>query len=343
MLKTLEMDLEFLPYLDAPPMSTKQLQDRAVSNDEVTVQAWRDIWINNAKANYEKYGPFVESHVGQFFGILKQKPCIVLGSGPSLANSVEALKKNKDIYVISCLHNFHYLIDHDIKVDLWVSLDSGPVTIEEISEGGKHDHEYYLEATKGQKLATFISTDPGLVESWKGGVYWYSCGIPDEGVRKALQDVEKFEVYLSTGGNVLGAATYIAKAIMGANPIALAGADFCFSYTKTFHPWKSKYDGNLGKPMITNDIFGNKVYTWRSYNNFKSWFEGVAMRCPGDWVNISEGGTLGAYPQGLNPAIKQETTWDFIYKYQIHEEMRHMCENPHNATEDGYSAPKILF
>lgn len=343
MLRTVEMDLDFLPYLEAPPMNPAQLQTKAVSNDRQTMDHWGDIWIGNAKANKKAYGSFKNKHVGMLHNKLRQKPCIVLGSGPSLENSVKALQENKDIYVISCLHNFHYLVDRNIKVDLWVSLDAGPVTIEEISEGGKHPHEYYVEKTKDQKLALYIASDPGLVKSWKGERFWFSAGIPDDNIRKAILEVDPFEIYVSNGGNVFGAAMYIARAFMGANPICFGGADFAFGYKKNFHPWSSKYDGKLGRTLLAHDIFGNKVHTWTSYNNFKSWFEGVTARCPGIWLNGSEGGTLGSYHNGLIPSIRQIAMIDFIEMYRIHDHLKYMCEHPEKATEPGKPAPTVLF
>jgi hypothetical protein len=343
MKRNLDMDLEFLPYLVSPPVSPQQLHKQAISNDTQTIDAWRTTWIENAKINHEKHGPFVENHIGQQFDLFRNQPAIILGSGPSLKNSIKALKKNKTIPVVSCLHNFHYMIDHKIKVDLWVSLDCGKVTIEEISEGGKKPPEYYLEKTKGQKLAAFISSDPGLIDSWQGDISWFSCGIPDNEIRQKYAEIEPFEIYVSTGGNVLGSAMYIAKAIWGCNPIAMTGADFCFDYMKKFHPWDSKYDGKLGKALFTNDVFGNKVYTWQSYHNFKSHFDAVSIKCPGIWVNISEGGTWGAYPEGIIPSVRQMAADDFVKMYHVSEEIKYMCENPKNATEPGLSAPKILF
>jgi hypothetical protein len=343
MRRTVEMDLEFLPYLQEAPVTPEGLHNRAVSNDESTIKFWRDIWVNNTRANHESHGPFANSHVGMEWGKYRNQPAIVLGSGPSLKNSIEALKKNRDIPVISCLHNFHYLMDNDINVDLWVSLDAGEVTLEEISEGSTKPPEHYLELTKGQRLAAFVGSHPSLIESWGGEILWFSAGIPDEKVRKEMQDIEKFEVYISNGGNVLGAAMYIAKGFWGCNPIGYGGADFCFDYIKKFHPWDSKYDGKIGKAVILNDVFGNKTFSWQSYVNFKSWFEGVSIRCPGIWYNCSEGGALGAYPQGLIPSIKQSTMWDFIRMYNISDELKHMAENPSDATEANFKVPKVLF
>jgi len=343
MRRNVDIDLEFLPYLIEPPVAPAQLHKQAVSNDSQTIEAWREIWIKNAGINHDKHGPFGDSHIGQQFDRYRNQPVIVLGSGPSLKNSIPALKETKTIPVISCLHNFHYLMDHGIHVDLWVTLDSGKVTIEEISEGGALEPERYIEKTEGQTLAAFISSDPDLIDTWKGDVKWFSCGIPDDKIRAEYEDVEKFEIYVSNGGNVLGASMYIARAIWGCNPIAMSGADFCFDYIKKFHPWDSKYDGKLGQALITNDIFGNKVYTWKSYSNFKGWFDGVSIKCPGIWINISEDGTWGAYPQGLIPSVRQMAAADFVKMYHISEEIRYMCENPSNATEPGLTAPKILF
>jgi hypothetical protein len=346
MRRSLEMDLEFLPYLSEPPVQPEQLHKQSVSNDDTTIKFWRDIWLKNMAENHKKYGPFNEQHIGMEWGKYRNQPAIVLGSGPSLKNSIEALKKNvgdNRIPVVSCLHNFHYLMDHGIQVDLWVSLDAGEVTIEEISEGGKKTPDQYLEMTKDQTLAAFVASDPKLIDSWQGSVLWYSAGIPDKSIREEMEKIEKFEIYVSNGGNVLGAAMYIAKAFWGCNPIAYSGADFCFDYIKKFHPWDSKYDGKIGKAVILNDVFGNKVYSWQSYINFKSWFEGVSMRCPGQWFNASEGGALGAYPQGLIPSIQQITMWDFIRQYRICEEIKFMAHNPENATEPNFNVPKVLF
>jgi len=343
MRRKLEMDLEFLPYLDGNPLPPEELQRQAEANDNPTINSWKETWLKNFKTNKENHGPFCQNHIGMQFAKFENRPCIVLGSGPSLENSIESLKKNKTIPVVSCLHNFHYLIDNEIKVDLWVSLDAGPVTIEEISEGGKFDHEYYIDKTKEESLALYAGTDPGLVKQWKGAKTWFNCGIPNEDVRKQMNEIEQFDVFVSSGGNVLGACTYIAKAFLGCNPICFGGADFCFNYIKGFHPWKSKYDEKLGRTLRVNDIFGNSVHTWQSYHAFKLWFDGVTIRTPGIWMNASEGGTLGAYPGGLIPSIRQITMNDFILMYNIHNEMKYQCLNPTNATEPGFDRPKVLF
>jgi hypothetical protein len=348
MKKSIEMDLEYLNTIDVPPESPKQLHKAAASNDDPTIETWRDIWIKNQAANHKTHGPFADKGIGQKFGEFHLKPCIIAGSGPSLANNIEDLKEKGDIPVISCLHNFHYMVDHGIDVNCFVTLDAGKITIEEISEGGQKTHEEYVEATKDYTLCAFVGTDPELIASWKGKILWYNCPIPDQQCKDAYDEVEVFHHFVSNGGNVLGACLYIAKAYCGANPIAYIGADFCFGYTKNFHPWESKYDGKLGNHIRTIDCWGNKVYTWQSYLNFKKWHDSISMRVPGEFINCSEGGTLGVYPEGLIKYIRHKPLNEFIKGYRLYETMRFQAENPTNAMEETgipgmLPQPKIFF
>lgn len=341
MLKSIEMELEYLNTLDTPPYSPKELHTQAASNDDPTINSWRETWINNMKKNHELYGPFCDNGIGKMFGEFHLKPAILVGSGPSLANNINELKNAKDIPIISCLHNFHYMVDNEIEVNYFVTLDAGKITIEEISEGGEHDHEFYLEATKKYTLCAFIGSDTELIKSWRGKILWFNSPIPDEKCKQEFDKTEMFHHFVSNGGNVLGACMYIAKAYCGANPIAFVGADFAFGYKKEFHPWKSKYDGKLGQAMRYIDCWGNKVYTWQSYHNFKKYFDSISMRVPGEWVNCSEGGTLGVYPEGLLRTIKHKPLKEFLHGYHLYKAMQYQAEHPENAAEDS-GIPGVL-
>lgn len=332
--KNFDFDVEYLPIIEGLPQSPEQLHSQAASNDDHTVEAWRQTWINNFKANHAKHGPFADNGIGKLYGGYDLKPCIIAGSGPSLKNSMEDLKNKGNIPLVSCLHNFHYMEDHDIDVDFYVTLDAGKVTIEEISEGGQHPHEHYLERTKTKKLLAFVGSDPDLIASWQGEIYWFNCPIPDDKCRTAFNETERFDNFIGNGGNVLGACLYFVKAYMGANPVAFVGADFAFGYKGNFHPWQSKYDGKLGRYMRGIDCYGLPVKTWQSYYNFKCWFDSICIKCPGEWINCSEGGTLGVYPQGLIKQIRHKTLKQFIDGYKLYKAMEYQANNPQNADED---------
>lgn len=323
-----EMVLEFQNYIETPPVSTKQMYAQACSSDGVTIDAWRDIWIKQIKANHEKFGPFKDKSIGKIFNSNKNKPVIIAGSGPSLKRNGHLLKNRGEIVLVSCLHNFHFFEDQGIEPDYYVTLDAGPVTIEEVSEGGTHPAEHYWERTKGKKLLAYIGTHPDLLAKWQGEIYFYNCPVPDLAFSTAIEQIENFATYVGTGGNVLGACLYIAKGYLGSNPIAFVGADFCFSYTKKFHGWDSKYDASLGLVLKTCDIYGNKVLTWQSYNNFKCWFDQICIEVPGIWINCTEGGTLGAFYDGNIMAIKQMKLAQFLDMYEMSRHLKTQAENP---------------
>lgn len=49
MRKTVEMDFRFMNYIDAPPRKPEDMHKQACSNDDVTIKAWGDIWLNQRK------------------------------------------------------------------------------------------------------------------------------------------------------------------------------------------------------------------------------------------------------------------------------------------------------
>jgi hypothetical protein len=323
-----EIELEYSPNIQRPPIPVKTLYQQACSSDEITVNTWRETWIRQVKENHAKFGPFKNNGVGKLFGKLKNQPCIIVGSGPSLKFNVDELKDTKGIPVISCLHNYQFLEDRGITPDYYVTLDAGPVTIEEVSEGGTKTSDEYFASTKNKKLIAFTGSHPDLISKWQGEVIWYMAPIPDQGIMDEFEKVEPFFTFVSSGGNVLGASMYIAKAIMGANPIVFVGADFSFGYDKKFHAWDSKYDANLGQVMYATDVFGNRVKTWQSYNNFKCWFENRCYSVPGIYINATEGGILGSYPEGNIEQIKQMALSDVIKMYSISDAVKPQCESP---------------
>lgn len=335
--RKIEVELEYQNYIESAPVSPQELWYQACSNDGTTVQMWKDIWINNIKENHKLFGPFKEKSVGSLFNKGKYRPAILAGSGPSLKYNGNLLQDRGDIPLVSCLHNFHFMEDNGAHPDYYVTLDSGEVTIEEVSEGGKRTPDEYWELTKDRKLIAFTGSSPNLLKKWKGEIFFYHCPIPEDTIMSEMANVEPFNVWMSTGGNVLGACMYFAKAWLGANPICFVGADFSFSYDKKFHAWDSKYDKNLGYVTRMVDVFGNKALTWQSYANFKAWFDLMVQKVPGIYVNATEGGCFGSYHQGNIMAIKQQPLKDFIHTYHFNELIRDQAETPEIALK------RILF
>ena len=332
-----EIELEYQPYVDQPPVQPRALFTEACENDEATISAWRPTWEKNVRENHQKHGPFAEHSIGQIFGLAHHKPVIVAGAGPSLKQNASELKERQDITLVSCLHNYHFLEDQGTPADYYVTLDAGEVVVEEVYEGGSRTPEEYWEASKDRTLLAYIGTSPRLLEKWQGKVLFFNAPVPDENYTKYVDDIEVFNTYVSNGGNVLGACLYIAKAFLGASTVAYIGADFCFSYDKKFHGWDSKYDLKMGRCMRVRDVFGIPVYTWKSYHNFKGWFEWVSMTVPGQYFNCSEGGTLGAYDHGNLRTIQQMPLKQFIRQMNMYEEIGEQARDPKTKVK------KLLF
>jgi hypothetical protein len=318
-MKRREINCQYQPYINQPPVASEDLRGKATSNDDRTVEFWNDIWVNNYRVNHEKSGGFFRSSLAQIYGIFRHRPVIIAGAGPSLKYNVDKLKNRGGVPLVSCLHNFHYFEDNDVPVDYYVTLDAGPITIKEVSEGGSKTEEEYWKITENRTLIAFVGTDPKLIENWRGKVLWYNCPIPSKKFMEAIDAIENYHAFVSTGGNVLGACLYLAKVFMGAPTIAFVGADFCFGYDNKFHSWDSSYDANVGHCISTVDVFGNRVQTWQSYANFKSWFDWVTLNVPGIYYNCTEGGTLGAYREGNLRSINIMDLADFL-------EMVNMCD-----------------
>ncbi len=339
MVKKREIICSYQPWIDGPPGQTQQsLYGQACSNDQVTVNSWRPTWLKNYAENSKRFGPFKDKGLGQLFGAFRNKPAVVVGSGPSLRENAAGLKDlDPGIPVVSCLHNFHFMEDSGLRVDFYVSLDAGPVTIEEVTEGGSKTVDEYWAITKDRTLLAYAASDPGLIAKWQGKIYFFNCPLPDKKLMDEMDAIETFNTCISSGGNVLGASLYIAKAVFGCNPIAFLGADFSFSYLDKFHGWDSKYDVNIGSCIRMTDVYGNSVKSWQSYANFKAWFDWVAMTVPGFYVNCTEGGTFGAYPTGNIRAVIQMDLADFIRMYSLCDEVKAQCQDPTTAIK------KILF
>lgn len=335
-MRTEEIILEYQNLINAPMASTQQLYAQSCSNDTITVNAWRTIWVDNAKANKQYVGSFSENSVGQLFGKSQYMPGIVVGSGPSLKRNAAELVNAKGIPIISCLHNFHYLEDLGVKVDYYVSLDAGPVTIEEVSEGGSKTPEEYWDMTKNKVLIAYIGSHPDLIKKWKGKIYFFNVPVPDHAIMEEIAKIESFHTCIGTGGNVLGACLYLAKAVLGCSQIAFIGADFCFASGRAedgkpqhqFHAWTSKYDKNLGQFIYITDVFGIKRKTWQSYANFKAWFDYVAQSVPGIYYNCSEGGCLGSYAEGNISAFRYMDLKEFLDIQNINRHVKDQCEKP---------------
>lgn len=325
--KTAEIFLELQPYIDQPPVPVASLHAQACSNDGVTVNAWRDTWVSQYQANHAVHGPFKDKSIAKLYQKHRHSPVFLLGSGPSLKKNAHLLKDKKGIPIISCLHNFHFLEDLGIDVDYYVTLDAGPITIEEVSEGGNPETDYWAK-TKGKTLLAYAGSHPNLLAKWQGEILFFNCSIPERETEEKIKAVEYFPHFVSSGGNVLGASLYIAKTYLGCETSIFLGADFSFGYNEKFHGWDSKYDIGLGHVVRMIDIYGVPVKTWPSYMNFASFFNWVAQSVPGRYINCTEGGIFGAFRDGNIRAVEQLPLEHCLERFSVSDHLKPLVDDP---------------
>lgn len=315
-----EMKLTFQPYIDMPTSSKDALFATACSNDGVTLESFGKKWLMHVKENVDNFDVKEES-VMKVHREYDGRPGIVAGSGPSLKKNYKQLK-NRPSYMslTSCLHNYAFFEDKGIYPEYYINLDAGDITVEELYQGGSKEAQYYWDSTKNKVLIAALVSNPKLISKWKGKILWYNTLGPTQDFISALREITDFNVVYNVGGNTLGAAMYHCRAILGCCPVVFVGADFSFDYMKKFHPFDSPYDKQFAGVIPATDIFGNRVYTWQSYYNFKAWFDYISLggvgNNPSTYINCTEGGILGSYPDGNIRHIRQMSLHDFINMYR---------------------------
>jgi hypothetical protein len=317
-----EMKLAYQNYIPAPPLSQTQWYGQACANDGITVTSWMEEWLRNMEAN-SKYEWQADSAYNEY-AKSAYMPVIIAGSGPSLKKNAHLLaKRPKQIKLVSCLHNFGYFEDLGVKADYYLNLDAGDVTIPEMSQGGKQDAESYLEASKDSVLVTATHANPKLHDMWRGEKRWFRTIIPHAEAMQRAEDMSNgFDMFFQVGGNTLGACLYFARAVLGGCPIVYVGADFAFGYDHKFHPFDTPYDKQFSGVIPATDCYGNRVYTWQSYFNFKCWMDHIACggqgNNPGMVINCTEGGICGAYNEGNIQQVQQMPLEVFLKIYDLH-------------------------
>lgn len=313
---SVQMMLAFQPYVTQAPINKEQQWDQACSSDKKTSEAWSDTWLKHIEQNVNEHEADTRT-VGDMFGDFAYKPCLCVASGPSLKRNFHMVKElPEDIPVISCLHSFHKFIDTGTRCDAFVTLDAGDIVLTEMSEGGQHPEQYYWDATADHTLVAGLVTPPELIKRWKGKVRFFNATIPDEVFMNRMPKITKNQWVYSVGGNTFGAAMYHAAWVWGCRELALVGADFAFDYMHQFHAWDTPYDQQFSGLVPCTDVYGNRVYSWPSYQNFRMWTEFQAQGSFANHhvriVNCTEGGTLGAYPHGNVMWVQQMTLADWV-------------------------------
>lgn len=227
---------------------------------------------------------------------LKDVPCIVIGSGPSLDRNKHLLKAAKGRAFLICVDTALEAIKDIVIPDAVVAMESSP---------GLLDY-FDLEVTKDIMLFCELTVTPELPKKWKGPVLWFTAGLAGANII-GDQIEEKFNNgkpigRILSGGCVGNAGFSIGKEILECDPIVLVGMDCGWYDSNKHHTEGIKVDPGQGHQVIPDeDVFGGYFFTTEVFRGYKYWIEGVVRTvnpttghqdCEGIFINATEGGGI---------------------------------------------------
>jgi len=194
-------------------------------SDILTHLAFENLWIKNIISNI----PFIsdKSSINELKNLLKSKPVLVIGAGPSLVSQFKIIRQiAQKIHIIAVDTVLEPLLINDIVPDFLVTLDSQFYNI--------YDFQYaFTKRTicKDINLIADIFVSPIILKNWKGKIFLnYAVNSSSDAhpLAKRLKNYLPSISPLSCGGSVATTAIEFAL-FLGADPVYVTGLDL--SYT----------------------------------------------------------------------------------------------------------------
>jgi len=267
-------------------------------SDLLTMYAFDTLWMRNTIDNIPKL--VGKSSILALKDILKGRPVLVIGAGPSLRLQLEAIAASKNrIFIIAVDTALEPLLLAGIVPDFVVAIDAQyPNFLDFFS--------YFMEKIASRKtvLVSDLIVYPKILNHWKNPLFFTSTALPAETQSdggKAYQDahpiISKFKSFyphtgrLRCGGSV--ATTAIELAIhTGADPVLLAGLDFSYTgfmshvssspaynlhyrNSNRFRTVQTAFTGGLAlrKTVMMAGIRKETILSDFIFQNYLSWFD----------------------------------------------------------------------
>lgn len=282
-------------------------------NDNIAIYV-SDIWTNNIVKS-QKY--YYDSYplASLFGGVLKDKPAIIVGGGPSLDKNVHLLKEVEGKYVIFSTHTaFKRLMKENIRPDFVVAVDGIQPVLDEYKETG-FDVPYITCGVCNFEVLKYAKSEVFFTENSTNG---FSMAI-NEKFDKEIPPID-------TCGTVTGLILSLAVKA-GCSPAIMIGQDLAYTNHKTHANGTidgdktvdiTKYDPHR---ILVDDQNGGKIETSVLLTSYRDWFEHyMKHEFKGkDIINATEG---GANIRGM----RNMTLRDVIDTYETEENMKEIYQ-----------------
>lgn len=263
--------------------------------------------LDGFRNNYNNIDALMYSNsVNEIKDKYKNKPAIIVASGPSLQKNIQHLKEAQGkALIISCDASLRACKLNDVKPDAVSSLERVKETYEFFYKGADIDENVVL---VGPTLLW-----PKIYEEYKGKtIIMTKNNEGEEGWwAKHFDNIE----YVNQGQSCATVAFAVAKEA-GCNPIVLIGQDLAYTggkihsdITHTEHEGENEENKLDIDVVYMKDYNGNTIKSNYIYQLFKTWFEYQIITSPNiEVIDATEG---GAYIEGS----KVMTLKEVIKKY----------------------------
>lgn len=293
-------------YEEKNAVIMKQIASR-LSNYIISFGNSLDDMFHGFRNNYRNIEAFMKSNsIDEIKNKYKDKPAIIVASGPSLQKNIKYLNSAQGkALIISCDASLRACELNGVKPDAVASI-----------ERDKPTYDYYYKDRKIDKDIVLVGPTvlwPQIYEEYKGKTIIMSKNNEGEEGWWA----SRFENirYVNQGQSCATVAFAVAKEA-GCNPIILVGQDLAYTdgkihsdITHTEYEGENNEDNMDIDEVYMKDYDGNTIKSNWIYNMFKSWFENQILISPElEVIDATEG---GAYIEGS----KVMTLKDTIEKY----------------------------
>ncbi len=213
--------------------------------------------------------PYVIRHRGinELLNLYKDKPCVLVSTGPSLARNIHVLKEIQDrVIIVAVVQALRPLMAHDIRPDFVCTVDFGEVNMAHFK--GIMDSDVPLICQN--------RTYAPILEQWQGPKF-VTVSYQGEGLEESTAGIMADKGSVEQGGSVAHLCLASAK-MLGCNPIMFLGQDLALGETSHF-----PLADATGKCRIKDGVIDWDVVDQRTKLGGNSYSMGNQVKVKGYW------------------------------------------------------------
>lgn len=267
-------------YIDEVYIQLKKMLQLSQANIATDVY-FVDMWLNNVVSNI-KYLP-EHQNIICLKNLFKGLPCIIIAAGPSLDNQLPIIRTLYDKALLIAVGTAAGILDsHGIKPHVIMGLD-GNITEANIFKALKNHDPLFLYAHMIHHEA---------ISAYQGPKMWFTPS-GEHRISKLTERLNLEVPEIISGGSIAHTALSLTN-WLECDPIILVGQDLAYTNDKLYASGAvHESDGvDRSQYMLSEDIFGEPIYTKPAFLNFRNWFEDfIALKMENKNIyNCTEGG-----------------------------------------------------